>query len=259
MIEGPPKRVVSLVPSYTESIFDLGLGDRLVGITEYCIHPAERVAAVPKVGGPSSPNVEQIIALQPHLVIANQEVNRREDVEVLQSAGLSVWVTLPRTVHQAMELLWDMVRVFQVPERASGLVTVEKALTWTENAAAETEPVRVFCPIGSNPWMTVTADTYTSDLLRVCGGRNLFADWGDERYPTITLDDAAAMAPEVVLLPGEPFRFDETHIREIEAYPEIPAVREGRVVLVDGTLLTWPGTRLGRALQQVVHWLRPTG
>jgi len=252
----PPHRVISLVPSITESLFDLGVGEHLAGATDYCIRPAGPLAAVPRVGGPKNPEVEQIIALQPDLVIANQEENRKVDVEALQAAGLPVWVTFPRTVAQTLEMLWDIVHLFGIADRAAGLVTIERAYDWAKRAAESAEPVRVFCPIWREPWMTISADTYTHDLLRVCGGRNIFADWGEARYPTITLYDVAALTPDVILLPNEPFSFDEQHIADFDAYPQIPAVRDGRVLLVDGALLTWYGTRLGRALQQIPAWLQ---
>ena len=245
-LASPPQRVVSLVPSITESLFDLGLGALVVGVTDYCIHPGGALMAVPRIGGPKTPDLERILALQPDLVIANQEENRKVDAEALQAAGLQVWITFPRTVAQSLEMLWDLVTLFHSLERAASLMTIERVLDWTERAATQREPVRVFCPIWRNPWMTIGTETYTHDLLRVCGGHNVFADWrGGSRYPAITLGDVVDRCPEIILLPSEPFRFGEAHRDELASYPGMP----DRIFLVDGTLLTWFGTRMGKALR----------
>jgi ABC-type Fe3+-hydroxamate transport system substrate-binding protein len=241
-----------LVPSITESLFDLGIGERVVGATDYCIHPAGPLAAVPRISGPKNPDVERIVALQPDLVIANQEENRQEDVAALQAVGLFVWVTFPRTVTEALEMLWDIALLLQATDRTAGLLTIERAFDWTRRAAQGSEPVRVFYPIWRDPWMTISADTYAHDLLRVCAGHNIFADWEDDRYPVITLEDVIARSPDVILLPSEPFPFGEAHVAELVAHPRLPE----RILLVDGTLLTWYGTRLGRALQEVPAWLQ---
>ncbi|HEY5724466.1 MAG TPA: helical backbone metal receptor, partial [Methylomirabilota bacterium] len=109
---------------------------------------------------------------------------------------------------------------------------------------------RVFYPIWRKPWMTLSRDTYAHHMLADCGGVNVFAD-RPERYPTITLDDVARAAPEVILLPDEPYRFRRVHSRDFEAYPQVPAVRDGRIHLVDGKLLTWYGPRIAEALEIV--------
>ncbi len=107
---------------------------------------------------------------------------------------------------------------------------------------------RVFCPIWRNPYMTINRDTYVHDVLRLCGGENVFAE-RSERYPEVTLDEVAAARPEVILLPDEPYRFRKVHIQEFAGYEEIPAVSDGRIHLVDGKLLSWYGPRIGEALQ----------
>ncbi len=247
-----PDRVVSLVPSITESLFDLGMGERVVGVTDYCIYPAEDLADLPRVGGPKDPDIERIVALQPDLVVANREENRKEDVEALEAAGLSVWVTYPRTVTQALEMLWDMVFLLRATERTAGLLTIEVAYDWARRAAETGRPVRLFCPIWYDPWMTISADTYTHDLLQVCGGQNIFGDHLGSRYPVVELPEVVALEPDLILLPSGPFFFDETHAAELAATPGLTK----NILLVDGTLLTWFGTRLGRALQELPSWLQ---
>jgi len=284
-----PARVVSLVPSITESLFDLGLSDRLVGITDYCVHPADGVRGLPRLGGTKNPRCDEIIALRPDLVMANQEENRAQDVARLRAAGLQVWVTFPRTLRQALDVLWEIVRRFEATAMSVRLLPLEHTLAWTRAAAGDARPVSVFCPIWREPpagagnaksawWMTINADTCVSDLLAVCGGRNVFAgrerryplaadlaqggngggrtqsaDGGerDVRYPRVTLDEIVAAQPEVILLPSEPYAFGEEDRAEWMRLGDLPAVRDDRVHLVDGSLLTWHGTRMARALQEI--------
>ncbi|MBI1259449.1 MAG: ABC transporter substrate-binding protein [Chloroflexi bacterium] len=269
-----PQRVVSLVPSVTESLFELGVGDCLIGITDYCVYPAQEVARLPRMGGTKNPNIEQIIALQPDLVIVNQEENRKEDAEALKAAGIAVWVTYPRTVRDAFNLLWAIMDLFDEPSMVERVRAMEWTCDWLERM--EYEPAcKVFVPIWYEPLMTFNADTYAHDLLRVCGGENVFAererlfplkaDLGeadalapddpriaerDTRYPRVTFAEIEAAQPDVVLLPSEPFEFNQTHV-EIFAALDIPAARTKKIHLVDGSLLTWHGTRVGRALNSI--------
>jgi ABC-type Fe3+-hydroxamate transport system substrate-binding protein len=273
----PPQRVVSLVPSITESLFDLNLGDRLVGITDYCVHPAAKVVGLARVGGTKNPNVAQIIDLRPDLVIANREENRREDVEALDAAGVPVWVTFPRTVPDVFNLLWNLMYLFEETSMVPRVRLIEQTYDWVQNAS-ETRtgpPCRVFVPIWWEPLMTFNADTYAHDLLRVCGGTNVFADRvrqfplaadqgeaealpaddprvaeRDTRYPRVTLEEVVQAQPDIILLPNEPFAFDETH-RAIFAGLDVPAAHSGRIHLVDGSLLTWHGTRIAYALDRI--------
>ncbi|MEK9164261.1 MAG: helical backbone metal receptor [Chloroflexota bacterium] len=276
----PPHRLVSLVPSVTESLFDLGLGGRVVGITDYCVHPADKLARLPRMGGTKNARVADVIALQPDLVIANREENTRADVEALQAAGLEVWVTHPETVRDAIDLLWEIVRRFDVSKQGQRIAALETAYEWTVAASTSAEPAPgVFCPIWREPaegmadwWMTINRDTYVSDLIAVCGGRNVFAgrdrryplaadlDAGqppraesdrDRRYPRVTLAEILDSRPDVILLPGEPFPFGQAEADFWGQYPALMAVQKGRIHLVDGSLLTWHGTRLARALQEL--------
>jgi ABC-type Fe3+-hydroxamate transport system substrate-binding protein len=117
-------------------------------------------------------------------------------------------------------------------------------------SAARRPPVAVFYPIWRGPYMTINRDTYIHDMLRVCGGRNVFAD-RPERYPTVTLDEVAAQRPAVILLPDEPFRFRRAHVADFAGYAEVPAVRDGRIHLVDGKPFSWHGPRIADALRRL--------
>ena len=179
----PPRRVVSLVPSLTESLFDLGLGDRLVAVTDGCIHPADRLVDLPRLGHPQSPDIDHIRALQPELVLLNTGVNPPAVADRLQSAGLTVWSMDTPTVQEVINVLWQIMYVFDAPEMSERVRWIERQMDWTAGVAAANEPVRVFAPIWYDPWLTVTEGAYTHDLLRVCGGHNVFGDRGADRDP----------------------------------------------------------------------------
>ncbi|MDW8326239.1 MAG: helical backbone metal receptor [Anaerolineales bacterium] len=281
-LSGPPLRVVSLVPSITESLFDLGCGDRVRGVTDYCIFPADKVRDLPKVGGTKNPDIKRIKAILPDLIIASQEENRREVIEALQGEGFRVWLTFPKTVADTFELLWAIIRLFDVPKMGQVVDAMERVYEYAMLAAENAPRPRVFVPIWREPkapekprwWMTINRETYMHDLLRVCGGANVFADRErryplaadlgeapgeplnvnverDTRYPRVTPAEVAEHAPEVILLPTEPYAFSEADLAAFADYPEMPAVKYGRIHVVDGSLLTWPGTRVGRALAEL--------
>lgn len=282
----PPRRVVSLVPSITESLFDLTLGNRLIAITDYCIYPADGVARLPRIGGTKNPDVARIIEMRPDLVIANQEENRKEDVEALQAANIPVWVTFPRTVADAFNLLWNIMDVFDEPVMVPRVRLIEQTMDWVwriSEKQVEDEVCRVFAPIWLDPLMTFNSDTYASDLLRICGAVNVFAkrerlyplsaDLGqaqalpsddkrlegrDLRYPRVTMEEVVAAQPDVILLPSEPFPFTSEHI-QLFSELDVPAARNKRIILVDGSLLTWHGTRIAHALNIVPNLLNISG
>lgn len=250
---GAARRIVCLVPSLSEALFALGLGDRVVGVTDWCIHPADAVAGLPKLGGTKNPDVQRILDLSPDLVIANREENTRRDVERMQRAGLRVWVTDPRSVRGGVLLLRELAELGAEPERVSRVIDpIEAALRRAESRAAPRS--RVFCPIWKRPWMAVGSDTYADDLLRVCGAENVFADRPGRRYPIVEEAEIVAAAPEVVLLPDEPYAFGPTDVRELARLP-IPAAQAGRIHCVDGTLVSWYGPRIGRAIETLAPLL----
>jgi len=265
-IATPATRVVSLVPSLTESLFDLNLGNRIVGITDYCTRPADKLVHLPRVGGVKNPNLEHILALQPDLVFASQEENSKSTVEALQAAGIPVWVTFPKTVPDVFNLLWNIMDVFDEATMVPRVRLMEYTYDWVSNSVKTQRgaPSRVFAPIWFDPIMTITADTYAHDLIEVCGGRNVFADYhseGDDaekaRYPQVTLAEVVAAQPEVILLPDEPYKFTEDD-RARFATLDVPATHNQRIYLVDGSLLTWPGTRVVYALTDLPPLLAPT-
>jgi len=253
----PPRRIVSLIPSITETLFALDLGDAVIGCTVYCTQPPEGVAAKTRIGGEKNPKLDLIRELAPDLVLANVEENVREHIETLRGWGIPVYVTYPRTVAEGIELVRTLAQVTDAPDRGVEIAAaLEACLAETRARQRGRRRARVFCPIWRKPYMTINADTYMHDMLATCGGENVFAGL-PRRYPEVTLADVALARPEVILLPDEPYRFRRAHISDFSAHPEIPALRDGRIHLVDGKLLSWYGPRIGQALAQLPDLLQP--
>ena len=278
-VPSDPQRLVSLVPSITETLFRFGKGAQVVGITDYCTEPAGEVARKTTVGGTKNPDIPSILALQPELVLAVAEENREHDVVQLEHAGIPVYVFEPATVRDGIDLLWQIAELLACRDQVTPLIQAIEA-TYAETLAdvAGRTPLRVFCPIWKDPYMTIGDGTYVHDMLRVCGGSNIFAqrrrhfplaaDLGqqperteerykarDRRYPRITLDEMAALQPEVILLPDEPYAFSHNDRVDFAPYADVPAVRDGRIHVIDGKIVSWYGPRIGenlRTLRQVL-------
>jgi ABC-type Fe3+-hydroxamate transport system substrate-binding protein len=254
-LAAPPRSIVSLVPSLTEALFAMGLRGEIAGRTAYCVEPAGQVEGTPAFGGTKNPDVDRIIALRPDLVIASAEENVREHVEALVDAGLAVYVSLPATVRRALAEMADIaLLVGRTAEARPWLSDAGAAVAELERRPRTRRPARYFCPIWRRPYMVAGPATYMSDLLRLCGGESIFGA-GPARYYPVELAEVAARAPEVILLPSEPYPFAEKHIAEIAAFAEIPAVRTGRVHLIDGQSITWYGPRIAPSLRSVAGLL----
>ncbi|MEU9031951.1 helical backbone metal receptor [Streptomyces sp. NPDC048383] len=225
-------RVVSLVPSLTDAVAVSAPG-LLVGVTDWCTHPADLGDAV-RIGGTKNPDVRAVLELRPDLVIANEEENRAPDLAALRAAGVEVLVTEVRDLPQALSEL-DRVLVGALGlERPGWLADAEEA--W-----ARAEPVgelTAFVPIWRRPWMVLGRDTFAGDLLARLGVRNAYAGH-PERYPRVAAAEAAWLGCDLVVLPDEPYRF--TAGDGPEAFPGLPAV------LVSGRHLAWYGPSLVEA------------
>ncbi len=225
---GPARRVVSLVPSLTESVAATRPG-ALVGATDWCTHPAD--LDVTRVRGTKNPDVAAVAALRPDVVLCNREENRELDVRRLRAAGVPVWVTVIETVPQALR---SLTRIFEEAlgwEVPAWLEEVRAA--WDHPAPPVTH--RVAVPIWRDPWMVVGRDTFAGDLLRRRGLGNAYADAGG-RYPQVDLADLDRPDLDLVLLPDEPYPF--TADDGPEAFSRVPTR------LVSGRLVTWYGPSL---------------
>ncbi len=243
-----PGRIVSLVPSLTETLFAIGAGPAVVGVTRYCEEPAADVASVPKVGGTKNPDLAAIRALAPDLVVMNAEENRREDFEALAADGLPCFVTEPKTILAGVRIIARLGEIVgRTAEGRALAAEQEDRVRVMLEAVRSIRRARYFCPIWRKPWMTFNADTYAHDMLRAAGGTNVCAD-ATARYPTVSLDAIAAARPEIVLLPDEPYRFTDKDRPALEPLAATPALRHARVHFVDGKALSWYGPRIADGL-----------
>jgi ABC-type Fe3+-hydroxamate transport system substrate-binding protein len=244
-----PRRIVSLVPSLTEYVCMIGLGSRLVAATDFCTEPAAQVARLPRVRGTKNPDREQIMALQPDLVLASKEENRQRDIAALEAAGLAIYVTDICSVRDALEQLAALAHVLDAEQGAAPLLHGLRQ-EWQQLASQPAAPPlpRVLCFIWRDPWMAVGSATYADDVLRLGGAENLAASMAG-RYPRAALETFLQAAPDVILLPDEPYRFSEADRQAFAAFAQVPAVRSGRIYLCDGQLLTWYGHRTLEALR----------
>lgn len=225
-------RVVSLVPSLTEAVA-LTLPGTLVGVTDWCTHPAELGAE--RVGGTKNPDTERIVRLAPDLVIANEEENRAPDLAALREAGVEVLVTEVRTVPQAFTTLDRVLTACGAPARPRWLDEAEAA--WSRLPEPERHTTAVV-PVWRRPWMVLGRDTFAGDVLARLGVDNLYASH-DDRYPRVPADELRAAGPGVVVLPDEPYPF--TADDGPEAFGGLPCA------LVSGRHLTWYGPSLTEA------------
>jgi ABC-type Fe3+-hydroxamate transport system substrate-binding protein len=238
-------RLVSLCPSITESLVALGAGADLAGVTRYCVHPREALSGVPRMGGTKNPDLAAIRAAKPDLVFCNSEENREEDIAAL-GRDFAVDVSHPRTVTEIPGLLRHFGQLTGTEEKAREISSkVEEALERVEREARHR--FRFAYLIWKDPWMTVGPRTYIADLLRTAGGLLSLEENDGERgdYPTSTEEQIVASAPDILILPDEPYRFRE---KDAAFWREkLPA--STRVVLVSGDDFCWHGVRTLRGLE----------
>ena len=263
----PDARIVSLVPSITELLFDLGAGDRVVGRTPFCVHPRDGVAIVPRVGGTKTPRLDRIRALEPTHVILNVDENRREDADALAAFVPNVIVTHPLGPRDNPALYRLVGGVFASGEATDRLCRAfERGISALESAARDLPERRVLYLIWRDPWMTVSPDTYVSRTLALVnfvtvgggdGGNG--SDGGGHRgrrYPELTLTPELLGGVDLVLLSSEPFPFKERHATEVRALAgtRCPAIR-----LFDGEMASWYGSRAIRAMDYLVRFAAGLG
>ncbi|NOK59383.1 MAG: hypothetical protein GFH27_549283n157 [Chloroflexi bacterium AL-W] len=249
----PPQRIVSLVPSLTEYLCSIGVGDRLVGVTDFCTEPAEVVAHIPKVGGTKNPQREQIRELHPDLILAAKEENRKQDVQWFEQANLPVFVTDICRVDDAISQLAQVAGLVEAEQQATPLLnTIQQHLTALQQELLDRPKRRFLAFIWRDPWMVVGGDTYVHDLLTRCGGENLALHF-EGRYPRAPLDAFLAYDPDVIFLPDEPYVFTASDLAAFAPFTTVPAVQSSRVHLCDGKLLTWYGPRMIEAFAFCQH------
>lgn len=244
-------RIVSLVPSITELLCYLGLADRLVGRTGFCIHPRDRVRTIPKVGGTKTLKFDAIRTLAPTHVIANIDENNRPDIERLAEFVPHIVVTHPCAPADNLALYRLLGHVFRRRLRAQKLCTAfEKRLAAL--AAENFAPRNVLYAIWKDPWMTVSPDTYIAGMLRLVNWHTL-PNPPTERYPTFMSNDAWLRDVDLVLLSSEPYRFRENHADILRAWP---ALARKPMRLIDGEMTSWYGSRAVAGLDYLRDFAR---
>lgn len=217
--------MVSLVPSLTETLFDLGAGESVIAITDFCIFPPG--LPLPRVGGTKNPRVDEIRGLTPDLVHMNLEENLRRHGEAIE-AFAPVFVSEPKSVDDVIALIAQLGEIHGRREQAATLNDAMRA----QLARMPRDPFTFVCPIWKDPWMWCGGDTYVSRLVEAAGGRNLLS--GRTRYPQVELAEVLGMGPDVVFLPDEPYVFSENDARTIG---------ETAIGPFPGHLFTWHGSR----------------
>jgi ABC-type Fe3+-hydroxamate transport system substrate-binding protein len=236
-LERKPQRIISLVPSQTELLFDLGLNEEVVGITKFCVHPQQWFHNKTKVGGTKQVKMDIIRQLNPDLVIANKEENVKEQVEELANR-YPVWISDVNNLENAYEMITQVGAI--TGKERNALLLISKIRNKISQLPVAANKLRTAYLIWNNPYMTIGGDTFIHSMLEAAGFENIFA--GRLRYPEISIDDLHNARCQLLLLSSEPFPFKQKHADDLR--PLLPGTR---IVLVDGEMFSWYGSRLAEA------------
>jgi ABC-type Fe3+-hydroxamate transport system substrate-binding protein len=236
-----PKRIISLVPSQTELLYDLGLRDEVVGITKFCVHPEEWFRTKTRVGGTKKYDFEKIKALQPDLIIGNKEENEKEQIEELIKY-YNVWMSDIYTLKDALDMIACIGILVGKNEEATNLkLKIESKFHQfiLQQSQRSDQQLKTAYFIWRNPFMASGNNTFINDMLNRCGFNNVFASAEFTRYPEVTAEKIAAANPQFILLSSEPYPFKENHIQEFQTI-----CPNAKIIIVDGELFSWYGSRL---------------
>ncbi|HXH99380.1 MAG TPA: helical backbone metal receptor [Sphingobacteriaceae bacterium] len=233
IVKSTPKRIISVVPSQTELLFDLGLNTEIIGITKFCVHPEDKVSLIPKIGGTKSLNIQKIRELKPDLIIANKEENQKDQIEQLMQE-FPVWVSDIHNLHESMKMIEDVGELVDRQQQAKTLV--KDIVSSFDTVSSLPHPLHVAYFIWKDPYMVAAQNTFINTMLIAAGWQNAFQNF---RYPVISEKDIITANPEVIFLSSEPYPFKEKHIAEFKLL--CPAAK---VIVVDGELFSWYGSRL---------------
>ena len=257
VLRSNPTRVVSLAPSITEMVYFLGLGDRLVGVTRFSCFPKE-AQKKSKVGAYTDINVEKVIALNPDLVIATVDGNMRGDVEMLERAGISVYVINPRTINQVVDTMERLGEICGIPERAKTLVSDLRArVIRVLEAVKDRGRPRVLLLINTRPLMSVNQNTIHHNIIQIAGGMNMTADQ-PITYPKLNMESVIKGKPDVIIISSmeRGGRYEKARVEWLE-WPTLPAVQKGHVYLIDSDLIDRPAPRIVSGLEEMARLIHP--
>ena len=245
-LESPATRIVSIVPSATETLYELGLGDRIVGVTQFCVHPQPWVKTISKVGGTKNVDIQRVLNLKPDLVVGNCEENTKEIFEALEP-HVPIWAPLPKTIPEAIEDMGHMGLLTGTTEIAERFQDEAKRAWAKAKANAQSFTYAYF--IWRNPWMSISNDTFIARMLEAVGGINVFGDHED-RFPEIDMTGQIHDAPDVVFLSSEPFPFKEQHAAEL---CQMTGIALDTVRFINGEYASWHGYRMIEGLQYLAE------
>lgn len=243
-----PERIISLVPSQTELLYDLGLEAEVVGITKFCVHPKQWYRQKTRVGGTKKLHLDRIRELQPDLIIGNKEENEEKQIRELMKE-YPVWMSDVHSLEDAVEMIKSVGKITGTAKKAENLV--EKIKT-AFNELPKSKPFKVGYFIWRKPYMVVGGDTFINDMLKRCGWINVF-EKKTGRYPEVTEKEISKAELDYILLSSEPFPFKEKYKEEFQALSP-----QSKVVLVDGEMFSWYGSRLLKAkpyLEEMINAL----
>jgi ABC-type Fe3+-hydroxamate transport system substrate-binding protein len=244
-----PKRIISVVPSQTELLYDLGLREEVVGITKFCIHPDEWFRNKIRVGGTKKLDIEKIKSLNPDLIIANKEENTKEQIEELIK-HFPVWISNVKTLEDALDMIDAIGAIVCKETEAKNIISTIKEQF--SHLKVKSSNKKVVYLIWREPYMTINSDTFINDMINRCGWSNVFANHA-KRYPEITINDIINSNPELILLSSEPFPFKQKHIEELKQH-----IPKSIIKLIDGELFSWYGSRLIKSPEYFLQIIKET-
>jgi len=247
-----PRRIVSLVPSQTEMLVDLGLENSIVGVTKFCVHPERIRSEKTIVGGTKNLHLVRVENLDPDFIIANKEENTREDIEAL-AEKYPVYVSDIENIQDAKSFALDIGALTGNDDKARVLVSqIDRALMSLKNLTENSNPVSVLYMIWKDPYMAAGTDSFITEMLNLCGVHNVLDKWHEAglRYPEVSLDQISALNPGIILLSSEPYPFKKTQAVELSIQTGI------KTMLVNGEIFSWYGSRLIHTLPELKNFVQ---
>jgi ABC-type Fe3+-hydroxamate transport system substrate-binding protein len=237
LLNSKPKRIISLVPSQTELLYDLGLDQEIIGITKFCVHPESWFRNKTRIGGTKALQIEKIKSLNPDLVIANKEENLKEQIEEIEKFA-PVWISDIASLDDALSMISSVGTMVEKTANANNIILeIKSAFARLKETVENTQSSKtVLYLIWREPYYCAGSDTFISDMITKCGLKNCIEE---TRYPEATPEKILQLSPDYILLSSEPYPFKEKHIAELK---KISPGTE--VILVDGEMFSWYGSRL---------------
>lgn len=236
-----PERIVSLVPSQTELLFYLGLENKIVGRTKFCIHPEDKIKKINSIGGTKTPRIQDIIDLKPDLIIGNKEENDINSIKKLEEL-FPVWMSDIISIEDALDMILGIGKLCNTEKKASSLVNeINAGLYILDQFKEKLNGKTCLYLIWKDPYMGAASNTFVNDLIKRCGFTNILE--GKERYPMLTLHEIIEMSADYIFLSTEPYPFKKKSVEELEQL-----VPGSKIKLVDGEMFSWYGNRMIKSI-----------